>query len=245
MRPNDATGQSTTEYTALLGLVAAALVGAGATVNLHDLGTAVASTVRTGICIVAGDICRPSDAAAAGLEPCTVGDRTHGGGATISVAWLRIGENQRWTVATRSDGTVLVTRMRERTGGAAAGLGVEASPLGLHFGVDGAVDFAVTSGAAWEFPDAAAAARFLAAEDRDRVPPTWRFGDAGEILTAEAGAGVGGTTLTGAEATGRWASGVRVGRGRTTLYIRTRLDTGATVWIPGRNAQIRGPRPGP
>jgi hypothetical protein len=244
MRANDATGQATAEYAALLALVAAALLGAGAAVGLDDVGTAVAATVRTGICIVAGDICRDSDAAAAGLEPCTVGERSEGGGTMVSIAWLRIGEAQGLTVATRSDGSVLVTRAQERTGGAGAGLGIEASPLGLEFGVDGSIDFTVTSGSTWEFADATAAARFLADEDRDRVRPTWRFGDAGEVLTGKAGAKVGGATLTGVEASARGAAGARVGRGSTTLYVRARLDSSATAWLPGRHARVDGPSTG-
>ena len=89
------TGQGTTEYVGLLALVAAALLGAGMLVGLDDVGAAVAREIRTGICIVGGDICRRSDAQAAGLEPCTVSDRSRGGGATVSVAWVRIdlGEN--------------------------------------------------------------------------------------------------------------------------------------------------------
>ena len=40
------------------------------------------------------------------------------------------------------------------------------------------------------------------------------------------------------------AGGVRIGKGRTTLYIRARLDTGATVWLPGHASQLAGPSTG-
>jgi hypothetical protein len=40
------------------------------------------------------------------------------------------------------------------------------------------------------------------------------------------------------------AGGVRVGKGRTTLYIRTRFDTGATVWLPKHASQLAGPSTG-
>jgi hypothetical protein len=237
-------GQATAEYVGLLALAAVVFAGVGATVGLGAVGEAVADGVRTGICIVGGDICRSSDAAAAGLEPCTVGERSEGGGTTIAVGWLRLGGGDGWTVAQRSDGSVLVTKTHDRMAGAGAGIGIEASPLGLSFGLDGKVDFTMTSGATWEFPDAAAAGRFLAGDDRERRPPTWRFGEAGEVLNGEAAARVGGATLTGVEATARGAGGVRVGRGQTTVYVRTRLDTGGRVWMPGRDARFEGPSTG-
>ena len=109
MRFTDTTGQSATEYTVLLALVAVLLAGAGAVVGPGAIGTAVARGVRTDICIVGGDICRASDAAAAGLEPCTVGERFHGGGTTVSVAWLRLGGGEGLTVATRIMSFLLVT----------------------------------------------------------------------------------------------------------------------------------------
>ncbi len=235
-------GQGTTEYVGLLAVVAAALLSAGMVVGLDDVGASVVKMVRTGICIVGGDICRRSDAQAAGLEPCTISDRSEGGGATVSVAWVRAGDENGLTVATQSDGSVVVTRTSGRSAGAGVGLGVEASPFGLELGVEGKADFTTMSGAAWEFPDAAAAARFLAG--KAAAKPTWRFGEAGDVLTAEAGAKVGGATLTGVAATMQAAGGVRVGKGRTTLYIRSRLDTGATVWLPRHASQLAGPSTG-
>jgi hypothetical protein len=244
MHPRDPAGQATAEYAALLALVAAALAGAGALIGLHTVGDAVAATVRTGICIVGGDVCRASDAAAAGLEPCTVGERALGGRLTVTVASIRIGSGEEWTAATRSDGSVLVTQSRRRSGGGAIGLGVQASPLGVDFGVKGKLDLAIDTGRAWEFPDAASAARFLADHDEDRVPPTWRFGEAGPVLTGTAAAKVVGMTLTGVEATAESAAGARVGRGRTTLYVRAKLDSVATALLPGDRRRAHGPSTG-
>jgi len=244
MHLRDRAGQATAEYAALLALVAAALAGAGALIGLHTIGDAVAATVRTGICIVAGDVCRASDAEAAGLEPCTTGERALGGGFTLTVASIRLGSGEEWTAATRSDGSVLVTRSRRRSGGGAVGVGVQASPLGLEFGVKGKLDFTVDAGSAWEFPDAASAVRFLKARDEDRVPPTWRFGEAGALLTGTAGAKVGGATLTGVEATAEAAAGARVGHGHKTLYVRAKLDSRATAWMPGDRRTAYGPSTG-
>ena len=204
----------------------------------------MAATVRTGICIVGGDVCRASDAEAAGLEPCTVGERALGRELVVTVASLRLGSGEVWTAATRSDGSVVVTKARRRSGGGAIGIGVEASPLGLEFGVKGKLDYALDSGRAWEFPDAASAARFLADRDEDRVPPSVRFGEAGAVLTGTAAVKVGGATLTGLEATAERASGARVGRGRTTLYVRAKLDSRAKLWIPGDSRSAYGPSTG-
>jgi hypothetical protein len=64
------------------------------------------------------------------------------------------------------------------------------------------------------------------------------------VLTAEAGAKIGGATLTGVAATMREAGGVRVGKGRTTLYVRAGIETGATVWLPRHTSQLAGPSTG-
>ena len=236
------TGQATTEYTAVLALVAAALVGAGAVVGLDGVGKAVASGLRTGVCIVGGDICRASDAAAAGLSPCTVGDRSTGGGMVVSVGWLRLGEAKGLTVAQRSDGSVIVTRTHERRAGCGAGIGIDASPVGIDIGAEVSGDLTMTSGEAWEFPDAAAAARFIAGDAHP--PPAWRFGEAADVLGVQAGARVGFVTLGGAEASVQEVAGARVGRGLTTLYLRARLDAGVKWWSPGHGTRTRGPTTG-
>ena len=174
---------------------------------LGGVATAVADGVRTGICIVAGDVCRASDAAAAGLSPCTVAEHTRGEGLTFTVASLRLGADDGWTAARRSDGSMLITHAQTRKVGGSVGIGVEASPLGLEVGVGGKFDYVLGSGRAWEFPDAAAAVRFLRSEDRDDVEPTWRFGDAGAVLTGAADAGAGGLELTVLESTAAASAG--------------------------------------
>jgi Flp pilus assembly pilin Flp len=237
----DQTGQTTAEYAALLALVAVALAGAGTAIGLGEIATAVASSVRTGICIVAGDVCRASDAAAAGLSPCTVSETTHGEGLTMTVLSVRLGADEGWTAATRSDGTVIVTQTEQRTIGGTVGIGLEASPLGVDVGGDGKLDYRFGGGRAWEFPDMAAALRFIQG-DHDAVEPTWRFGGATSVVAGEAGAGVAGMQLTGLEATAEAAAGMRVGRGRTTYYVRSRVDAlDVRVWAPGATARVDGP----
>jgi hypothetical protein len=237
-------GQASLEYTGVLALVAATLVG-GAAVGLGDVGRAVAGGVRTGICVVAGDVCRASDAEAAGLSPCTTLERTRGGGATVVLASLRLGGGDELTVATRSDGSVVVTETDGRTVGASAGIGVDASPLGISLGVEGRYELIVGSGRAWELPDGASARRLLAAARDSRPPPTWRFGEADSVLEGEIAASAGGIELTGVETSARMAAGARVGRGRTTLYLRGRVDgPSASLWTPTRTRRARGPTSG-
>lgn len=238
----DETGQASAEYVGLIALAAALLAGAGAALGLAEVGSAVASTVRTGICIVAGDVCRASDARAAGLEPCTVSERSTGGGTSVSVLIVRIGGSDGKVVAARSDGSVLVTKTVEGHGGVVGGAGLEASPVGIDVGVEGGVDYSIMAGQTWEFPDAASAGRFLRGEAD--VSPTWRFGEAGEELSGEVNASLLGATIARAGAGVEGASGLRVGRGRATLYIRVKADSRAQAWLPGRIGRIQGPSTG-
>ena len=233
------------EYTAVLGLVGAALAAAGTAGGLDGVGSAVAAGLRTGVCIVAGDVCRASDAEAAGLSPCTVLERSRGSGGTVVLASARLGGGDEWTVASRSDGSVLVTQSEDRTVGASGGWGVEASPLGVEIGVEGKYELVLGSGRSWELPDAEAARRFFAARPDSRPPPTWRFGEADSVLAGGVVAGVGGIELTGVETSASAAGGVRVGRGRTTLYVRGRLDgPSASLWTPAGTRRARGPTTG-
>jgi hypothetical protein len=234
---------SSVEYTALVALVAAALTGAGVVAGPRAVGQAVAGVARTGICIVGGDVCRASDARAAGLQPCTVDDHTRGEGLALTVASVRFGADDRWTAARRSDGSVVITHSDERRLGGKVGIGAEASPLGITAELTGKVDYALTSGRAWEFRDAAAAVRFL--RDREGVEPTWRFGAVGSVVTAEAELEAGPVTFTQFETTARAAAGARVGRGLTTYYVRTRADTVAGgVKLPGLGLRVAGPSTG-
>jgi hypothetical protein len=212
-------GQATVDYAALLTLVAVVFIGAGAAAGLSSLPARVAQTLRTGICIVGGDVCRTADATADGLAPCVVAEKAEGAGLTVSVAVLRIGESGEWSAARRSHGTVLITHARDRRAGATGGVGLELGTLGV--GVTGSLDVAVSSGLAWELPSIAAAARFVAAVrgGHDPPAPTWRFGDVGDEAIGMLGFRGLGTAVTGVEASWRAAAGVRTGRGETTVFV--------------------------
>jgi hypothetical protein len=221
----------------MLTLVGAALVLAAPAVGLPALGSEVARTVRTGICIVGGDVCRTSDAVAAGLTPCTVADHVRGTSQAMSVLVVRIGHDASWTVGERSDGSVAVTHASTERGGGFANVGVELGPV--RFSAGGGLGIAIATGTGWEFPDAASAQEFLAAvrggsaPDDGRWPPAWHSGDGGLATSVGARARLGvplkndrvAGIRAGIEASAGSALGVRLGRGTTTLYFRIDATT--------------------
>ena len=231
--PHPAAGQSSLEYVGLLALVATALAVAAPAAGLAGVPAEVARAVRTGVCIVAGDICRASDAAAAGLAPCTLSERRRGGGLAVTVLSVQVGGDHRFLVTRRSDGSVGVTKLARDELGASGGLGLEAGPLKL--GVEAEASLKVAAGVGWEFPDAASARRFLAVAMEGlspavlRWPVAWRSGEAGlatsgwaglgVLATGEDGKAVGGPAA-GIEVAAESAIGARIARGATTIYLR-------------------------
>ena len=235
--PHPVAGQASLEYVGLVALVATALAVAAPAAGLAGVPGQVARVVRTGVCIVGGDVCRASDAAAAGLAPCTLSDRLRGGGLAVTVLSVRVGADHRFLVAQRSDGSVAVTQVAGSELGASGGLGIEAGPLKAGLEADASVRVPV--GIGWEFRDAATAGRFLA-EARQGFsprargwPPAWRSGEAGLATSGWAGLGLqakgeGGDALggraVGIEVAAGSAIGSRIGRGSTTLYLRAQTQ---------------------
>jgi hypothetical protein len=249
MRSRD--GQAAADYAAVLLVVAAVLAVAGA-VAVPGVGERVVAAVRTGICIVGGDICRDADARAAGLSPCITRDRTEGGATAVDIAVLRVGSDSGWTVAHRSDGSVVITRTTGDSLGASSRFGTETSfrPIGLALGADGRAGVVHRDGRSWRFPSIAAARPFLAAAlgpDPDpylvqRVPPDERWDAWGAQLEAEAGASAegraGDEVAVSSGAGGRIAVeglvGERTGGGRTTRFYRATLEgPEAFAGLPG------------
>ena len=243
-RPHPAAGQGSLEYVGLLALVAAALAVAAPVAGLAGVPAQVSRAVRTGVCIVGGDVCRAADAAAAGLAPCTLSDERRGGRLAVTILSVRFGGDHQWLVARRSDGSVTVARTARDELGASGGLGYELGPL--KAGVEGEAGLAVAEGVGWEFPDAATARRFLAAAHYGlsaavrRWPAAWRSGEAGLAVSGWGGlgtvvAGEGGTALhgpaAGIEIAAESVLGARVSRGRTTLYLRARTEGPRTTGV--------------
>jgi hypothetical protein len=209
--PHPAAGQASLEYIGLLALVAAALAVAAPAAGLAGVPAQLTRIVRTGICIVGGDVCRAADAAAAGLHPCTLSDERRGGGLAVTVLSVRIGGDHQWLVARRSDGSVAVTKVARDDAGASGGLGYELGPL--KAGVEAQAGLRVASGIGWEFPDAATARRFLAAAHYGlspairRWPAAWRSGEAALAVSGWAGLGVVATGENGAARGGASSDG--------------------------------------
>jgi len=157
-------GQASTEYVAILLVVAALL--AVAAVAVPGVGERVVAAVRSGICIVGGDVCRSSDAAAAGLAPCVTRARSSSRETTVDVAVVRLGERGEWQLALQSDGGALVSRLDEGEAGVTAGVGFTFSPAGIEASAGAAAVGRYQGGRAWRFRDARAATAFLDAASR-------------------------------------------------------------------------------
>lgn len=242
--PHPAAGQASLEYVGLLALVATAFAVVAPAAGLAGVPAQVSQVVRTGVCIVGGDICRASDAAAAGLRPCTLSDERRGGGAAVTILSVRLGGDHQWLVARRSDGSVAVAKVAREDVGASGGLGYELGPLKL--GVEGEAGLRVAAGVGWEFPDAAEARRFLEAAHYGlsgataRWPAAWRSGEAGlavsgwgglgAVLTGEDGTSLNGPSA-GLEVSTKTAFGARIARGSTTVYLRTETAGGRPTGV--------------
>jgi hypothetical protein len=159
-------GQASIEYVAILLVVGAVL--AVAAVAVPGVGERLVTAMRTAICTVGGDVCRGSDAAAAGLPPCVTRARVAREETSIDVAVVRLGEHGEWQLALQSDGRATVTRLEDREIGGTVGVGVTFSPAEMGASAEAAVTVAYHGGRAWRFPDAPTATAFLDGALRDR-----------------------------------------------------------------------------
>jgi hypothetical protein len=244
----DNRGQASTEYVAILLVVAAALAGA-ATLAAVDpgVGERVVKSVRTGLCIVGGDVCRSSDAVAAGLEPCVTSQRSRRQDTTLDVAVVRIGGHGEWQLALRSDGRAVVTRLEENELGATVGVGVTFSPAGVSAAASAALVAGYRGGSAWRFPDARAASAFLAGATRHasvkaaRAPDlSWHaIGDRADGEAEVALADLGRAGLTAAASS---ALGLRTEGARRTLTLDLGLESPSLALLLGDPPAAPGPR---
>ena len=121
--PRPIAGQASAEYVALLAVACAVVAGAAAVGSVPPIAAQVAGAVRHGICRVAGGICTPGEARAAGLAPCLVharADRERLGGRVLVV---KLGAVTRcWSSAVGRLGGGLVRRRRRGRGNVGVGL---------------------------------------------------------------------------------------------------------------------------
>jgi hypothetical protein len=231
-------GTASLEYVGLLALIAATLAGAVALTS-PAIGSRLVETLRTGLCIVGGDVCRPADAAAAGLAPCLTGERWSRQDTTLDIAIVRVGGHGEWQLALRSDGTATVTRLEGTDGGVTAGAGVTFSPLGVEAKVSGAVTLGYRGGEAWHFPDVRSATAFLEAARSDREakaarPPSVRWDGLASSADGAAAVAVADLASAGMDVGADGAIGLRTEGARRTLAVEVgRRDLRLFGNLPG------------
>jgi hypothetical protein len=234
---------------ALVGGAAATVAAAGG----RDIARAVPREVVRALCLVRGGDCDRD------RQACPVRSQALRAGATVRVAFVRLGRHHGLVEELRSDGTVALTLVEERAAGAEAGTGARAalrlggSVLAIGGGVRAAALVRAGRGSTWIVPHGPRAealrsrlrAHFRVAPTRelapgflarrvlpDLPPPAETFGDAG--LEVDAGASTSrGMGSLAASLSADELAGARidhVGGGRT-FYIRRRnaLDASGTA----------------
>lgn len=260
MRPHRPSprGQASTEYAALLTLVAVVVV-AGVALTSGGLGDQVAYALQRGMCAVTGRACAAGRSAGGpDLPPCPLHrasrSQTASGSAGFGTADVGLGLQ----LERRSDGTATVSFTDSAETGLTAGVGAHFSVgrAGGSARADIAVTEGFTRGRAWIFPSAAAAQRFVdrfgdhqdllgrAGDElldacflchwlgwrRDRPPaPDAEFLEGGGRLAAAAEAGLG-----RAHAEARAALEGAIGRrstraGEVTYYLRLRGEAAGSL----------------
>jgi len=231
-------GQASVEYVAAVTLLALVLVGAGVAVTAPDLPGAVVRELRLALCVVGGDVCGESDAAARGLEPCVVSAEEHARQTGISFLILRAGGTDFWSVQRRSDGQLTLTAGYGQDLGAGADVGVKMGSASGGASANASASF--QSGNTWTVSEAQLRALLETTDgdpNRARLVLPAILGRPSESFLE--GGGEGGAQLAveavrevpGAGARVRAALGRREGPDGTTYY----LDLGAGTAGPVRD----------
>lgn len=222
-------GQATSDYVALLCLVAVFLAGAGAAVAGAPVAASVAHALRLALCAVGGDVCLGSQARAAGLEPCVVADERYRSRWSASGLIFKSSQEHSYAIERRSDGGITVTAGHDRDAGAGIRVGARLGPAAAS--VEAGAAGGWRSGMVWELAGARALRSFLRRAPRPHriehdadwrragLPaPSTRFlaGGASAELQASVEAGV---VIPLVTAGGRAALGRRVGPRGTAWYF--------------------------
>jgi hypothetical protein len=225
VNPRSPRGQASAEYVAVLLVVGVVLAGAAATaLAVPGVGERLSGAIRTGLCIVGGDVCRNADAVAAGLGPCVTAERSARQDTTLDLAVVRLGGHGEWQLALQSDGGAVVTRLQENEGGGTVGVGLTFSPVRLDAGAQVALTAGYGSGRAWRFADAAEGAAFLerAMHDeavQDARPPDIRWSGLSHGGEAEVEAAIAGIAVDGPTASAEAVIGLRREGAARTLTV--------------------------
>jgi len=251
-------GQATSEYVALVALVAAVLaLAAGLTSG--GLGGRLLAGMRHALCDVAGTACAPARPASDELAPCPLERSVSAESLDGALEFVRIGGGGRLTAERRSDGRVTVTLATGTHAGGALGLGARFAAGTRHAAE--ATAQALTTGVSsrsWTLPSVDAARAFvdrygskvtLAGKTVDLVrsgcsvlcdalgwrphaelPPP----DEVEIGAGRAATLSGSLGPAGAHASNSALVGVRVRRdGGSTWYVQLEEDAGAVLSLGG------------
>lgn len=158
---SDARGQATSEYVALVALVAVALALAAGLTSGGVSGHVLAGLQR-GLCRVAGTACPRSQPLDADLAPCPVERTTSGESLEGAFELVKLGKSGTLTAVRGSDGRVTVTLADGTTIGGQIGLGFALGLGDRHEGeATAGIEASVSSGRSWTLPDAAAARAFV------------------------------------------------------------------------------------
>lgn len=160
-RWREACGQATSEYVALVALVAVVLaLAAGLTSG--GIGGQLLAGVQRALCEVAGAACGPPPAAADELVPCPLERSVSSESLDGAFELVRLGGGSSLSAVRGSDGRVTVTLATATHGGGALGLGA-AFGIGAHQGAELSAQAlsAGVSSRSWTLPSVAAARAFV------------------------------------------------------------------------------------
>jgi hypothetical protein len=161
-RFGDTRGQASSEYVALVALVAVVLaLAAGLTSG--GVGGQVLAGLQRGLCVVAGATCPRVEPSRPDLAPCPLERTTSAESLEGAIELVRLGRGGTLSAVRMSDGRVQVTLAEDTTLGGDIGLGFSLA-LGRRRDAQASagIETRVVSGRSWTLPDAAAARAFVA-----------------------------------------------------------------------------------
>jgi hypothetical protein len=161
-RWRSARGQASSEYVALVALVAVVLtLAAGLTSG--GVGGQVLAGVQRGLCTIVGRACPPQPPAGPDLAPCPLERTTRSESLDGAVEVLALGRSGTLSAVRGSDGRVTVTLADAASDGFEVGVGVKAGIGGRHDAdATAGLSTSFSTGRSWTLPDAAAARAFVA-----------------------------------------------------------------------------------
>jgi hypothetical protein len=231
-------GQASVEWLGAVTLVALVLVAAGGVLGGEAMAAAVVRQVHRALCVVSGGVCDLD------RRPCVVAADATEDEAHVNLGVVRLSRHELVLHELRSDGTVLVTYLRDNGVGWDVGVGADAwlkaagRQLALGSAARAALIVSLGGGETWAFPDGRAAERAMAALSEGRAPrgavPAERITRGGMELAASAEASRGGSTAS-LRLDGTVIDGTVVDErdGRRTHVVSRRAAAAGLLKLPG------------